>query len=358
MHITPKQFQQQVLKWYDQFGRKHLPWQQNITAYSVWLSEIMLQQTQVATVIDYFNRFIARFPTIEVLASSPVDDVLTLWSGLGYYTRARNLHRAARVIVEKYDAQFPSSLDDLIALPGIGRSTAGAILSLGMQKRAAILDGNVKRILARCFAIEGWPGEKNIEKKLWEIAETFTPDKRVNHYTQVMMDLGATICTRSKPKCQLCPLRKNCLAFIEERVEALPTKKPKKTIPTKKAYFLILQNKKKAILLERRPPSGIWGGLWSLPECQDLNNLAHYLKPFGLTARHHEQLNGFRHTFSHFHLEIIPVLVQVNPVKSKLLSESSVMWYEDQEVGLPQPIKRILNEVLCLLHKPRRVVNS
>ena len=238
--MNSSSFQQNILAWFDQHGRKDLPWQQDITPYRVWLSETMLQQTQVATVIPYFNAFVEKFPTIECLAQAPIDEVLHRWSGLGYYARARNLHKTAQLIVEK--GRFPDTLDELIALPGIGLSTAGAILSIAFKKSHPILDGNVKRVLTRFKAVSGWPGNSQVNKELWAISAHLTPIERVADYTQAMMDLGATICTRSKPACEDCPLESHCLARITGTVSLLPTPKPAKTLPVKQLVFLLLSN--------------------------------------------------------------------------------------------------------------------
>ncbi len=248
-------FSDAILIWYDLHGRKHLPWQQEKTAYKVWLSEIMLQQTQVTTVIPYFERFISRFSSVEELAKADLDEVLHLWTGLGYYARARNLHETAIRLCESYQGQFPTEIDELIALPGIGRSTAGAILSLALKKHHPILDGNVKRTLTRHYAIEGWPQKKEIEKKLWQLATDNTPAAGVDKYTQAMMDIGATICTRTKPKCSLCPVMKSCQAFRLQKQTDFPTPKPSKKLPEKKAYFVIFQSGEE-IWLEQRPPVG------------------------------------------------------------------------------------------------------
>lgn len=345
--ITPNIFQKKVLAWYDKFGRKHLPWQQEITPYRVWLSEVMLQQTQVATVIPYFQNFITRFPTVKHLALAKQDEVLALWSGLGYYSRARNLHRCAQIIHQQFNNEFPQTLEELMQLPGIGRSTAGAILSLSMHKFAPILDGNVKRVLTRVFAIEGHPQEKKVENILWSLAEKYTAKTRTAAYTQVMMDLGAMICTRSKPKCTLCPLQKNCLAHIRGKEILFPTKKIKKQLPVKNVFLLVISNTKNEILLEKRPPAGIWGGLWSLPECYDLNDIPDLLKKqFALTCTQQKTLTSFRHTFSHYHLDITPIFLKSKKSQSNLImSAPNLIWYSKQELGLPQPIKRIIGEI-------------
>lgn len=231
--MQARQFSHQVLEWYQRYGRKTLPWQLDKTPYQVWLSEVMLQQTQVATVIPYFQRFMARFPTVSQLAAAPLDEVLHLWTGLGYYARARNLHKAAQTIVAQHGGEFPTSFEEIAALPGIGRSTAGAILSLSLGQHYPILDGNVKRVLARCYAVEGWPGKKPVENRLWQISGEVTPAEGVGQFNQAMMDLGALVCTRSKPKCELCPLSNGCIAYANHSWANYPGKKPKQTLPEK-----------------------------------------------------------------------------------------------------------------------------
>ena len=257
--MEPQQFASIVLQWYDQFGRHNLPWQLKPTPYRVWISEIMLQQTQVTTVIPYYQKFLKSFPSLKSLAIAHEDNVLSHWSGLGYYARARNLHKTAKIIVEKYQGKFPQDIEEISSLPGIGRSTAGAILSFGMDTRAAILDANVKRVLSRFHAIEGLATQSTTIKELWRIAELYTPSARVNHYNQAMMDLGATICIRNKPSCHKCPLMQDCKAHALGREKDFPFKKIKKDKPLKKTRLLIIKNENNEILLEKRPPVGIWG---------------------------------------------------------------------------------------------------
>lgn len=340
-------FSKQVLDWYALYGRKTLPWQQQKSAYHVWLSEVMLQQTQVATVIPYFIRFIDQFPTISDLAKAPIDDVLHLWTGLGYYARARNLHKAAQQICAQFNGQFPTSFDDVIALPGIGRSTAGAILSLSQKQHYAILDGNVKRVLARYFTVEGWPGNKAIENKLWTLSEQVTPKIGVEYFNQAMMDLGAMVCTRSKPKCTLCPLHQDCGAYKAGNWQAYPTKKVKSKIPEKTAYFLLLR-RGDCVLLEQRPSSGIWGGLYCFPQFENEALLTAWLENHQLTSTKLKQLIAFRHTFSHFHLDIIPVYCGISndqPVENK----PSDYWYniksQQAKIGLAAPVYKLLTEL-------------
>ncbi|HWV14545.1 MAG TPA: A/G-specific adenine glycosylase [Cellvibrio sp.] len=347
-------FSQPVLKWFDKHGRKHLPWQQQITPYRVWLSEIMLQQTQVTTVIPYFERFVAKFPDVQSLAAAPVDQVLHLWTGLGYYARARNLHKCAQAVVADYAGEFPSSVDELSELSGIGRSTAGAIVSIAFQKRAAILDGNVKRVLARYHAIEGWPGQNDTLNQLWEIAEQHTPNKRSNDYTQAMMDMGATLCTRSKPACERCPLQSGCLAYAQGEQSRYPGKKPKKDLPQKSVQLLMLRNPNGEILLLQRPPQGIWGGLWSFPELDIEADAQIYAADHFGKIISSETWNSYRHTFSHYHLDITPVLLQLAKTP-RLIASGGSHWYnlhQPEALGLAAPVKKLLEKLVQL--DPRR----
>ena len=339
-------FSNAVLNWYEQYGRKSLPWQIEKSPYHVWLSEVMLQQTQVTTVIPYFKRFINQFPKITDLAKAPIDDILHLWTGLGYYARARNLHKAAQVIADKFDGKFPTKFDDVIALPGVGRSTAGAILSLSQNQHYPILDGNVKRVLTRSFAIEGWPGNKNVENQLWQLSEQVTPDHEVAKFNQAMMDIGAMVCTRSKPKCSLCPLHQLCVAYKTDSWHQYPTKKPKKTIPEKTAYFLMLEQDN-MIWLEKRPPAGIWGGLYCLPQFTSKHAITDWLDNHGIKTSKPRQLVAFRHTFSHFHLDIVPIYCEIIN-NTKCLDESNGYWYklnsENAKIGLATPVYNLLNQ--------------
>jgi A/G-specific adenine glycosylase len=343
-------FSAPVLKWFDKYGRKHLPWQQDISAYRVWLSEIMLQQTQVTTVIPYFERFVARFPTVQSLAAAPIDEVLHLWTGLGYYARARNLHRCAHTVVQQYGGEFPATVAELAELPGIGRSTAGAIVSIAFQKRAAILDGNVKRVLARYHAVEGWPGQLDVARQLWEIAETYTPKTRANHYTQAMMDMGATLCTRSKPKCEACPLLNGCIAYAQGNPQDYPGKKPKKTLPEKSVQLLMLRNPAGDLLLQRRPAQGIWGGLWSFPELDIERDAQEFAEAHYGSVIELEEWNSYRHTFSHYHLDITPVLIQLAK-SQQAIGEVATHWYNPHQpdaLGLAAPVKKLLEKLAQL----------
>ena len=357
-------FAQAVLTWYDKFGRKHLPWQQNKTLYGVWLSEVMLQQTQVATVIPYFERFVKTFPNLTALADAPLDEVLHLWTGLGYYARARNLHKAAQVMRDQYCGKFPTEFEQVLALPGVGRSTVGAILSSCLNAPYAILDGNVKRVLSRYFAVNGWPGEKKTEDRLWQLTGEVTPNTQVADFNQAMMDLGAMVCTRSKPKCSLCPLQSNCRANAEQNWQAYPGKKPKKALPERDSYFLLLEKDGK-VALEQRENAGLWGGLYCFPQFADKEELLAYLASNGI--QQYQEWAAFRHTFSHFHLDIYPIYArfddQTNPedvdrsdwkkvaekqnqYQSALLSAVKY-WYDPQNpdpIGLATPVKNLLTQ--------------
>lgn len=347
--MTTDQFSTAVLDWFDQHGRHDLPWQANKTAYFTWLSEIMLQQTQVSTVIPYFERFREQFPTVEDLAAAEQDEVLHLWTGLGYYARARNLHKTAKIVSEDFGGQFPDSVEALEQLPGIGRSTAGAILSISTGKRAAILDGNVKRVLARYYAIDGWPGTTENMKRLWQFAEHNTPHQRVADYTQAMMDMGATLCTRSKPACLLCPLTSGCQAHQQGRENQLPIAKPKKNIPVKQTMMLLIQDEQGQILLRQRPPTGIWGGLWSLPETSDLRD-AEQETGLPIKADSASALSPVRHTFSHFHLDITPVHIELRDkdLTNSVMEQPATLWYnlrQPQKIGLAAPVKKLLGKL-------------
>ncbi|KTS71175.1 A/G-specific adenine glycosylase [Pantoea stewartii] len=339
------QFAQQVLDWYQRFGRKTLPWQLEKTPYKVWLSEVMLQQTQVATVIPYFERFMARFPTVSDLAAAPLDEVLHLWTGLGYYARARNLHKAAKQVVEVHGGEFPRNYDDVAALPGVGRSTAGAILSLSLGLHFPILDGNVKRVLARCYAVAGWLGRKDVEKRLWQISEDVTPAEGVSQFNQAMMDLGAMVCTRSRPKCEICPLSDGCEARATNSWANYPGKKPKQTLPERSGWFLMMQNGDN-VWLEQRPPVGLWGGLFCFPQFTSEDDLNAWLSTRGIHAKP-QQLTAFRHTFSHFHLDIVPMWLSW-PSAGALMDEAGGLWYNltlPPSVGLAAPVERLLHEL-------------
>jgi A/G-specific adenine glycosylase len=344
--MKPKSFQQAILNWFKHQGRTNLPWQNPITPYRVWISEIMLQQTQVATVIPYFERFMQSFPCIESLANASVDDVLHHWTGLGYYARARNLHKTAQIIAFEYQQQFPDTVEALSALPGIGRSTAGAIRSIGFKKPAAILDGNVKRVLARFSATAGWPGKTAVHNELWEIAEYYSPLKRTEHYTQAMMDLGALVCTRSNPQCDQCPIKPDCKAALRSEQSLFPGKKPKKAIPVRESIFLMLRSSEGEILLQQNPPAGLWGGLWVLPMIDQLSELDALAEGLQLEVKATKFLTQKRHTFSHFHLDYQVFDIEVLALNNKVTENSNVVWYNRNNplsLGMSAPVKALLN---------------
>jgi A/G-specific adenine glycosylase len=343
-----------LLEWFDRHGRKHLPWQQNPTPYRVWVSEIMLQQTQVTTVIPYYQRFMARFPTVGALAVAPLDEVLHLWTGLGYYARARNLHRAANLIVADHQGVFPQTLEAVEALPGIGRSTAGAILALSLNQRHPILDGNVKRVLARYFGVQGFPGELTIARRLWALAEACTPRERVASYTQAIMDLGATVCVRSRPQCLACPQQAECVARQAGLQHALPTPRPKKARPARVAYAVLARNREGAILLERRPATGLWGGLWTFPQFDVREDALTWVQQrFRMAAHSAQMLGAYEHAFTHFDLTLHPLLICITPTPYAVADEDGYVWYDTRSparIGLAKPavdLMRTLHNVIA-----------
>jgi A/G-specific adenine glycosylase len=341
----PAAFAEAVLAWYDRFGRHNLPWQQPATPYRVWVSEIMLQQTQVTTVVPYFQRFMSRFPDVTTLADAHLDEVLHLWSGLGYYARARNLHRAAQEIATTHGGRFPEDIDAVQALPGIGRSTAGAILSLSLGQRHPILDGNVKRVLARFHAVEGWPGRTAVANALWDLAERYTPHHRPDAYNQAMMDLGAGVCTRGRPRCDLCPVADGCTAYALGRQPDFPGRRKAPAKPVRRTCMLLLQDGDR-VLLERRPPSGVWGGLWGPPECDpEADPVTHCRERLGLNVESVNRWATLRHTFSHFHLDILPFHARVTAGGSTVMDEAQRVWYNTRSPdrrGLAAPVTRLL----------------
>ncbi|WP_371372655.1 A/G-specific adenine glycosylase [Thalassotalea aquiviva] len=344
------QFSDQILAWFADKGRTHLPWQQDKTPYKVWISEIMLQQTQVATVIPYYQRFMASFPTVLDLANAKEDLVLHHWTGLGYYARARNLHKAAKQIRDQYQGQFPQNIEHVIALPGIGRSTAGAILSLSLGQHHPILDGNVKRVLARYHMVEGYPGLASFEKQLWQLSEQLTPAQGVSEFNQAMMDMGAMICTRSKPSCTECPLKQGCQAFFHEKQSEFPGKKPKKVKPVKQTQMVMFYYQH-SVLMYKRPPSGIWGGLWSFYELDSADKINELASSLGLEVKAIKNLTEFRHTFSHFHLDISPILVEISNKGTNINDNNDQLWYHLEQganIGLSAPSKSLLT----LLNNP------
>lgn len=336
-----EKFAAALLAWFDGHGRKHLPWQQQITPYRVWISEIMLQQTQVATVIPYYERFMQRFPEVRALAAAADDEVLHLWTGLGYYARARNLLKAARLIVAEHGGEFPDNIEAVQALPGIGRSTAGAILAISKAQRHPILDGNVKRVLTRCFGIQGFPGETAIERDLWSLADACTPAQRVGHYTQAIMDLGATVCVRSRPLCVACPMHEPCIARREGMQAILPTPKPRKARPERTAYAAILRRSDGAVLLERRPPVGIWGGLWTFPQFDAHDAALTWMERHtGEGALATRALPPYSHSFTHFDLTLQPILLHAPREQSAIADGERYCWYDAKQpakIGLAKP---------------------
>ncbi|NBW52325.1 MAG: A/G-specific adenine glycosylase [Betaproteobacteria bacterium] len=339
-----KSFADLLITWHAKSGRHHLPWQQSKDPYSVWVSEIMLQQTQVATVIDYYHRFMKKFPTIKALAHADEEEVMQLWSGLGYYRRARFLHEGAQMIIDEMDGRFPSEFDMMIKIPGIGRSTAGAIAAFSFNQKKAILDGNVKRVLSRYFLITEWTGLPKIEKKLWDYAISLLPNKNIDTYTQALMDLGATICNK-KPQCELCPLKKTCLAFEKNKVHLVPVPRPKKKIPTECTHMVIIKHHDE-ILLVKRPEGGIWGGLWSLPQFEDTSTTpkAWVKKTFGLETSLLEKNLKASTTFTHFKLDITYSVLEAKLQRSKTphtwLSLNNI-----EGAAIPAIIKKMLSKV-------------
>ena len=337
-------FAQRLIDWQRQYGRHDLPWQNTGDAYRIWLSEIMLQQTQVRTATPYYERFIERFPTLEALAAAPLGTVLELWSGLGYYARARNLHRCAQLVVEQYAGRFPEDPERIAQLPGIGRSTAAAIGVFAYGKRAAILDGNVKRVLARCFAVDGFPSSASTAKTLWALAESLLPAESSVAYTQGLMDLGSVLCTRRKPFCAVCPMFDLCLARQQGRQAELPVAKAKKVLPERETELLLLTDGQR-VLLERRPPAGIWGGLLTLPE-GGVAEARMFARRHGFRLLGMRAMSAVKHSFTHFHLHIQTLLCSVE-TSTVLLAESGWQWLALADIdsaALPAPIKRLLGD--------------
>jgi len=338
-------FAQRLLDWHAGSGRHDLPWQHPREPYRVWLSEIMLQQTQVQTVIPYFERFVRELPDLAALAAADEDRVVALWAGLGYYARARNLHKAAQICVAEHGGELPRDFDALAALPGIGRSTAGAILAQAHGMRFAILDGNVKRVLCRYHGVEGWPGSGPVEKQLWALAEADLPQERLADYTQAIMDFGATLCTRSDPSCVLCPLQDGCVALRDGRIAELPESKPGKPLPERRTLMLLLRDREDRVLLVRRPPTGVWSGMWSLPEVADHDEAREFVA--GASAVDFEDnvpLPLIEHSFSHYRLHIAPLLWR-DAAPAARIGDNAQRWQpldSLDEVGLPAPVRKLL----------------
>ena len=352
MSTGPHDFAARLIRWQREHGRHDLPWQNTRDPYRIWLSEIMLQQTQVETVIPYYHRFLARFPDLAALAAARLDDVLALWSGLGYYARARNLHRAANIIVDAHGGHFPRQAGEIAQLPGIGRSTAAAIAAFAFDERGAILDGNVKRVLTRAYGVAGFPGQKAVENRLWELAESLLPPAHeIAVYTQAQMDLGATLCTRARPACTRCPFATECVAHREGRTAQLPTPRPRKAIPTRQARFIVLRSGSQ-VLLEPRPLTGIWGGLLALPESPPsaADDLAPWLqRQYGVAVEQQQPLPPERHAFSHYRLEMDVVLCEVAARAPATARETDALRAVSlaalDEAGLPAPVRRILDRL-------------
>ncbi|MFT4197675.1 MAG: A/G-specific adenine glycosylase [Pseudoxanthomonas sp.] len=345
----PPPFATRLLAWFDRHGRHDLPWQHPRTPYRVWLSEIMLQQTQVATVIPYFLRFVEAFPTVATLAAASTDQLMAHWAGLGYYARARNLHAAAKTCVAHHGGDLPRDFEALHVLPGIGRSTAGAILAQAWNDRFPILDGNVKRVLARFHGIEGWPGLPAVEKRLWSLAESHlaeVADGRLADWTQAQMDFGATLCTRARPACALCPLQDGCSARCHGLVDALPTPKPSKALPERAATALLLEDAAGAILLQRRPPTGIWASLWTLPQADTEAELRAWFA-HAITGDYDaaEALPAIVHTFSHYRLHLQPLRLRKVAARAGVRDNDDLRWVAPAQLtglGLPAPIRKLL----------------
>lgn len=343
--IKTSQFSKKLLLWYAKHGRHDLPWQKNPTPYRVWISEIMLQQTQVAAVIPYYHRFIKSFPTVKSLATATEDEVLSHWSGLGYYARARNIHKTAKMITEQYRGKFPNTVEALHQLPGIGKSTAGAIISFSFQKKAVILDGNVKRILARIFAIDKPINQLTTQDEMWDLAEQLTPEKNAHQYNQAIMDLGATLCTRTKPRCHDCPHSAQCQAYLQKQPTFYPIKTAKKIRPVKKTTMLVIQNNAGDILLLKRPSKGIWGGLWSFSE-NDNDQPIHSFRDHQL--KYIATLPTLTHQFTHFTLQILPLRYSIT---SAIIADD-LFWYtigETLPIGIPTPVMNILKSLTRMI---------
>ncbi|WP_095500479.1 A/G-specific adenine glycosylase [Paraferrimonas haliotis] len=344
--MTIESFSTRLINWQLAYGRQQLPWQNTHDAYAVWLSEIMLQQTQVATVIPYYERFLSRFSSIDALANADIDDVLHLWTGLGYYARARNLHKAAKMMQTQHNSQFPDSLEQALELPGVGRSTASSILTFAKGQALPILDGNVKRVLARHAMVDGWTGSTATQKQLWRLSEALTPTSQTGVFNQGLMDLGSMVCKRSKPLCHECPVAIDCQAQLKGLQDKYPVPKPKKQKPVKTCHIAMIQEKDTVLLLQR-PPSGIWGGLWCPPMFETEQELHEYAEQYSATKA--QPLTQFRHTFSHYHLDINAWLVRVEAQNhSRVMEPQPTLWYnlqQPQQVGLAAATERLLQAI-------------
>jgi A/G-specific adenine glycosylase len=343
----PRSFAARLIAWQKRHGRHGLPWQGTRDPYRVWLSEIMLQQTQVATVLPYYERFLAAFPDVRALAAAPLDRVLEHWGGLGYYRRAHHLHAAAKAIVANHGGAYPRDPETISTLPGVGRSTAAAIAAFAFGARAAILEGNVKRVLARHRGIAGWPGTPKVEAKLWRTAEALLPRTNIETYTQALMDLGATVCTRSSPRCDVCPVARDCVARLEGRIGKLPSPRPRQALPQRAVRVLVLE-RAGTILLEKRPPTGIWGGLWSLPEVPvDADVVSHCLTQWGARVAAGAELAPIEHGFSHYRLTLLPQRIAVRSWPPRAEAPGRV-WLTREDAlaaALPAPIRALLRKL-------------
>ncbi len=350
--MTPAAFARRLVAWQRRHGRHDLPWQNPATPYRVWVSEIMLQQTRVATVIPYFERFVARFPDAAALARASLDEVLALWAGLGYYARARSLHRAARIVVERHGGELPADPEALAALPGIGRSTAGAILALAHGLPYPILDGNARRVLARFHAVEGWPGEPAVARRLWALAEAHTPRREARAYTQAIMDLGATVCTRAAPRCGECPVRAGCAAHASGEPTRWPAPRPRRALPERETRMLLVVDGAGRVLLTRRPPAGVWGGLWCPPEVPEGEAPGRWARrALGLRVRGLRELEPVRHAFTHFRLRIRPLRAELAPgaAPGGVMEAGAALWYKVRarpRPGMPAPVARLVERAL------------
>ena len=345
--VSVRSFAARLSAWQRAHGRHGLPWQRTRDAYRIWLAEIMLQQTQVATVIPYYTRFLAAFPDVHTLSAAPLDRVLELWSGLGYYRRAHHLHAAAGAIVARHRGRFPREAHAIAALPGIGRSTAAAIAAFAFGERVAILDGNVKRVLARHRGIDGFPGAPKVEARLWEIAESLLPARGIETYTQALMDLGATLCTRTAPRCGECPIAMDCTARREGRIATLPSPRPAKPRPSRAVRVLVLE-RAGTILLEKRPGAGIWAGLWSLPEVDPEADVArHCAARFLAKVTVSDALPPIEHGFTHHRLTIHPqrVAVRAWPTRAEAPGYVWVTREDALAAALPAPIRKLLRSL-------------
>jgi len=355
--MMDEQFAARIIAWQRRSGRHDLPWQSTADAYRIWVSEIMLQQTQVGAVIPYYLRFMARFPDLHALAAATEDEVLVLWSGLGYYARGRNLHRAARLIVERHTGAFPCQFEAVCALPGVGRSTASAICVFAFGQRHAILDGNVKRVLARHNGIKGYPGDKEVQERLWHQAESLLPDDGVESYTQGLMDLGAVVCTRRRPQCGACPVAETCVASRDQLTAELPSSRPVRTLPQRHTAMLVLLSRGE-VLLEKRPAPGIWGGLWSFPEVSE-DRVEVAAQRYGARIDRVSPLEPVDHGFTHFKLRIRPVLAQV--ARQPGTQEPGRLWLSVEDAlgaAVPAPVKLILRDLRAAFDVTARGVGS